>query len=38
MRAASAEDLRREPWRAAVAYRRGDLVPVDVVGGGLGRG
>src|SRR5262249_18368282 len=34
---ASAEDLKREPWRAAAPHQRGDLVPVDVVGGCLGK-
>jgi hypothetical protein len=34
---ASPDDLERKPWRAAAAYQLGDLVPVDVVGGGLGQ-
>jgi len=34
--AASADDLERELWRAATSHQLGDLVPVDVVRGGLG--
>jgi hypothetical protein len=33
---ASPDDLERKPWRAAAAHQLGDLVPVDVVGDGLG--
>jgi hypothetical protein len=34
---ASPDDLERKPWRAAAAHQLGDLVPIDVVGGGLGQ-
>src|SRR5260370_7601642 len=34
---ASADDLERQLGRAAAAHQRGDLVPVDMVGGGLGQ-
>ena len=33
---ASADDAKRQLRRAAAAHQRGDLVPVDAVGGGLG--
>jgi hypothetical protein len=29
--------MEREPWRAAAVHQLGDLVPVDVIGGGLGQ-
>lgn len=35
--AASPDDPERKPRRAAAAHQRGDLVPVDVIGGGLGQ-
>ena len=35
MRDCSADDAEREPWRAAVLYQPGHLMPVDVVGDGL---
>lgn len=31
----SADDVEREPWRAAVLDQPSDLMPVDVVGDGL---
>ncbi len=31
---ASADDLEREPWRAAVLHQRGGLMPVDLIGDG----
>jgi hypothetical protein len=29
--------VEREPWRAAVLHQVGDLMPVDVVGDGVGQ-